>query len=332
MKGRLNDVPCSIPPELLSAYLDDEVSSEERVRVELALASEPGCARQLEAWRQMQDALRHLPLPPLPPHFQASLRDRLFRYAPLVAARNHPRREPARGWRVLTVAAALLLVVLGGAGGAALVLSVFHPLPQEGALAEGPAMSGDGGPVALETPPPGEESPGDSFPMQALQEESPDSASRAASSQTLPLRGVGEVPVLLPTDPPRYQRQAWLTVTTADLESSLAGALKVVARYGARLTEGKAPDAEGARLRLQISSALVDDLLASLADEGQLRELKVEAIPLDAELRSTERAWKELEEAGSPDASLREKLDLKRVELWQAAQWAEVDITFLPDR
>lgn len=321
---------CSLPPELLSAYLDGEVSSEERVRVELALASEPDCTRQLEALRQMQEALRQLPLPPLPPHFQATLRDRLFRYAPLVAARSAPARAVGRGWQVALAAVAAFFLLLAGAGGGILAWSSWHPEPAKELHAEAEVAAEDVKPLSVDE--------GASSEARAEGDQPPDKeatvASRAAASPAAALQGAGEAPLLFPTDPPRYQRLVWVTVTSADVESSLAGTLKAAARFGARLVEGKASEEGGARLRLQVSSALVDDLVATLADQGHLKELKVEAIPLDEELRQAERAWKALlqGEPAAPSEAEREALEEKRVQLWQAAQWAQVEVTFLSDR
>lgn len=48
-----------ISPELLSAYLDDELDDEDRRRVEAALASSPGLRSELEELRAADEAVRH---------------------------------------------------------------------------------------------------------------------------------------------------------------------------------------------------------------------------------------------------------------------------------
>lgn len=53
--------PQEIEAELLSAYLDGEVSPEERARIAQRLASDPACASHLEALQALQEALRDLP-------------------------------------------------------------------------------------------------------------------------------------------------------------------------------------------------------------------------------------------------------------------------------
>lgn len=55
--------------ELLSAYLDDALSSDEKARFELRLQSSPELQQALKAYRLQQWNLRHLPQPKLPRNF-----------------------------------------------------------------------------------------------------------------------------------------------------------------------------------------------------------------------------------------------------------------------
>ncbi len=70
--------------ELLSCYLDGEVTPEERERVERLLRSDPEARRRLEELRWVRDALRALPARPLPED--------------LVPAILHRAEALSRGW------------------------------------------------------------------------------------------------------------------------------------------------------------------------------------------------------------------------------------------
>lgn len=63
----------AIPEEWLSAYLDDELSQEERDQVETALEASPPLRMQLDELRQVSDLLRGLPNPQLAAGFAKSL-------------------------------------------------------------------------------------------------------------------------------------------------------------------------------------------------------------------------------------------------------------------
>ncbi|MGH2544463.1 MAG: anti-sigma factor family protein [Ardenticatenaceae bacterium] len=100
-----------LDPELLSAYLDDEVGAAERARVEGHLQACEACRLELESLQWTVNLLRRLPVAPLPRTFYVT------------EAMIEPERQPsvlerlARQWRPLlgsaaALAALLLLVVL----------------------------------------------------------------------------------------------------------------------------------------------------------------------------------------------------------------------------
>lgn len=102
--------------ELLSAYLDDELSAKERARVEQLLATDPQARALLGALRETAEAVRALPTERAPEHISAALQDRLEREVLLAAAdpdatlARH-RRPPVRATFAI---AAMLAVAIGG--------------------------------------------------------------------------------------------------------------------------------------------------------------------------------------------------------------------------
>ena len=99
--------------ELLSAYLDGQLSAGERARLEAQLATDPALRAELEALRHTVVLVRDLPPVPIP---------RNFILPPTVAARPRPApsARPRRAWAapLLTAATAvvslLFVVVLAG--------------------------------------------------------------------------------------------------------------------------------------------------------------------------------------------------------------------------
>jgi len=102
--------------ELLSAYLDDELSAKERARVEQLLATDPQARALLGALRETVEAVRALPNERAPEHISAALQDRLEREVLLAAADPNAtlarhRRPPVRATFAI---AAMLAVAIGG--------------------------------------------------------------------------------------------------------------------------------------------------------------------------------------------------------------------------
>ncbi|MBA3533052.1 MAG: zf-HC2 domain-containing protein [Ardenticatenales bacterium] len=98
-----------LDPDLLSAYLDDEVSSAERVQVDAHLAGCAACQRELEGLRRMVSLFQALPTVPPPRTFYVT--EALVNPAP-----STPRWSLA-GWQqwlggLATVAALLLCMVV----------------------------------------------------------------------------------------------------------------------------------------------------------------------------------------------------------------------------
>ncbi|GIK17051.1 MAG: hypothetical protein BroJett003_20150 [Planctomycetota bacterium] len=96
--------------ELLSAYLDDEVSASERRRVEAALASDPSAKARFEELRAARDATAALPRRAAPPDLAEAIGVELERESLL--ARRPAATSPNRGIRIIlpTLAAAALLM------------------------------------------------------------------------------------------------------------------------------------------------------------------------------------------------------------------------------
>lgn len=104
--------------ELLSAYVDGELSEAERAAVEARLASDPAAQRQVEEFRRLSALIQNLPQPALPVDFSAKVLRRAEQ------ARTSSASEPVRpgfslgrtwrswAWPGLVIAAALLIAVM----------------------------------------------------------------------------------------------------------------------------------------------------------------------------------------------------------------------------
>ncbi|WP_145347224.1 hypothetical protein [Rosistilla ulvae] len=96
--------------EMLTAYLDDELSSDERAIVQQTIDAEPSCAKLLEELRELRDAVAQLP--PIQPSVDpvAAVRQR-------IAAQNQTalaREQRAQTWSrlaLLATAACLMLAI-----------------------------------------------------------------------------------------------------------------------------------------------------------------------------------------------------------------------------
>jgi ATP-dependent Lon protease len=120
--------------ELLSAYLDGQLSAGERARLEAQLAADPALRAELEALRHTVTLVRDLPLVSIPRNFILS---------PAVAARPRPAplARPRRAWAAplltaaTTVVSLLFVVVLAGdlllSGVGRLALGPAAPPPVE---------------------------------------------------------------------------------------------------------------------------------------------------------------------------------------------------------
>lgn len=104
--------------ELLSAYLDREVTPDERAEVEARLDASPDSRAELDALAELSLCLRTLDLPQAPADFQASVMQALAgrKIASDVTPATSPRRKAHREWMVsiiavATTACALLVAV-----------------------------------------------------------------------------------------------------------------------------------------------------------------------------------------------------------------------------
>lgn len=107
MSDRLN-------PELLSAYLDNEVTEEERAQVEQALVASPETRRSLEELRQVQARLQSVPRMSLPDDFHERVVQEATRREATqpVSARPSGTGRWMRISAVATTVAALLLIAI----------------------------------------------------------------------------------------------------------------------------------------------------------------------------------------------------------------------------
>ncbi|MCY4410349.1 MAG: zf-HC2 domain-containing protein, partial [Caldilineaceae bacterium] len=91
----------SVDEELVAAYIDGDVTTEERQRVEAAMATDEQVAWEVNTMRQTVELLQDLPAVPLPRSFVLTedqvadvLLERRSR-APTPAAQTPPPQEPA---------------------------------------------------------------------------------------------------------------------------------------------------------------------------------------------------------------------------------------------
>ena len=128
--------------DFLSAYLDDELTAEERVEVEAQLAASPELRAELDEVREMRDAVRGLPLRDAPAGFWDDVTARV-ESDNVVSIESRRRRVPI-GWiaGAAAVAAAMIaVVVLPGR-------TTVRPNPTAVATQHGAASSGVGDSVS----------------------------------------------------------------------------------------------------------------------------------------------------------------------------------------
>ncbi|SFH87678.1 anti-sigma factor family protein [Planctomicrobium piriforme] len=102
--------------DLLSAYLDGELTPSQRADVERQLAERPALREQLGELRELSAALRRLPRPAAPADFQASVLsalDALSKPLPTTAVTTRRATRFASRWTAV-VCAGLVLTVVGG--------------------------------------------------------------------------------------------------------------------------------------------------------------------------------------------------------------------------
>ena len=152
--------------ELLSAYLDDQLSAEEETRLEAQLATDPALQAELETLRHTVALVRDLPTVPVPRNF-------ILPHTAAARPRLRPLARPRRTWAApllttATAVASLLFVVvlagdllLSGAGGLAYAPAAERQAefalepPSNGQEVEAEEVVSD----ATEAPPPAAEAP-----------------------------------------------------------------------------------------------------------------------------------------------------------------------------
>jgi anti-sigma factor RsiW len=149
--------------ELLSAYLDDELSDRERERLEAQLAADADLRSDLEALRRTVAMTRDLPTLSAPRNFILS--PSMVEQAPQSAQPPRKRQSQALGWAApiltaVTATVSLLFVLvlagdllLGGVGFGAPPRQEASPMAMEAAPTEEPVESERAGVAATEAPP-----------------------------------------------------------------------------------------------------------------------------------------------------------------------------------
>lgn len=104
---------------LLEAYIDDDLSADDRRALERRLADEPELAGRLQLARQVQEGLRGLPLKSCPPEVVQRVWERVERPGPIARLRAELRRalggwSPARhpAWLGMALGLALTVAVI----------------------------------------------------------------------------------------------------------------------------------------------------------------------------------------------------------------------------
>jgi len=119
---------CEGVRELLSAYIDGELSAGELLRVEQHLRRCHWCADEVDALRRTISLVASLDEVPVPPTFHAQLHERLAALKPPVAAEKSRRKVARRSavwrWSVPAAAAAAVLVGVAGLNGLRLPLTL----------------------------------------------------------------------------------------------------------------------------------------------------------------------------------------------------------------
>jgi hypothetical protein len=132
--------------ELLSAYLDDQLSSRERERLEARLATDPALQAELEALRRTVSLVRALPSVPIPRNFilPQSMAER-----PQSVSSPRPRRVWAAPLLTAATAVVSLLFVVVLAGDLLLVsrMSDLSTAPEPQAMVEVPPMAMEPSPI-----------------------------------------------------------------------------------------------------------------------------------------------------------------------------------------
>ena len=127
----VTEQPFEFDDELLSAYLDDELTPEERARVEERLAADPAASRLLEDLRSVSRVMQELP----PEKLDADLRDSVLRCAEramLVSGERASARGLTDVVRNLPVGRSRRAWLWAGAAIAAgLMLMIFERRPDE---------------------------------------------------------------------------------------------------------------------------------------------------------------------------------------------------------
>lgn len=97
--------------ERLSAYLDDEITPQERAEIDAWLASDPSARAELESLRGVSRAIGNLPRVTAGPELADRVISQFEREA-LLARQEAPRSFPGKGWLAGLAAAAVLMLAV----------------------------------------------------------------------------------------------------------------------------------------------------------------------------------------------------------------------------
>lgn len=135
---------CDKFSEMLLDYLDDTLSNEEKIQMDMHLQSCVVCKEEMELVRENMNLLHDLPMVELPDGYHEELMAKLSSEAKIIPITAHKAKKATNRWKQysLVAAAALIVVASGGING---ILSNREPIDQ---MVRGTPTDG----VVLDTP------------------------------------------------------------------------------------------------------------------------------------------------------------------------------------
>jgi negative regulator of sigma E activity len=250
--------------ELLSAYLDGELTEAERERLEARLAQDPSLRAELQAMRSTVSLMRELPQVSAPRNFilTASMVEgqspaRETRRLSSRARAKHERRARAWAAPLLTVATAAVSVLF------VVVLVGDLLLPGVGGLASAPAPEREAAPkIALEAAPTGEGAPAEAeveeYDSGDLPSPPPASAEPTAVGGAAPLRS--EESMEAPEMAAEEEKAGDLAVpTVAPTATAMAALTPTIPAEAPVVSEGELGLVEPTPDDLEVTPRLIQD-------------------------------------------------------------------------
>ncbi len=289
--------------EMFSPYLDDELSQEERARVEEHVRACDKCAEELRALGSVVDMVRGMPPAPVPQGF----RSRVMRAVEKEA--RAPIRKVLRGYRGLAaIAAALLLVVGAYLTVAGLPFPAAQGIPESAHVGSGEVAVGDAGEAMYSK-------------VAAPEEE-------LAEPADMQMAGLG-VEDVLDLYERKVIRNAFLRLEVEDFDESYRRIITIVKGVGGYVqqstfrTDEPGPEGQGGyksgRLVLRVPSEFFESAVEEIGSLGELRDREItgqdvtmEYYDLEARKRNAERQEQRLLEILAQAKTVNEILQVER--------------------